>query len=238
MAWRERLGDLVAARTTLAVLALLVVIQLGVAIAGGPHAVAGLYHVAGLSLEGMALGRVWQLLSYALLHGDGFHLLLNGIGLLLLGAGVERIGRGRWVLLLLVAGVLIGALCHLALVPDPERILVGISGGVAALLLWLTGLAPEARVRGLPLSAGNLGRGMLIASGGLALLHPQLGVPGLSALGEALTAILGEGLFSVSHACHFGGGVAGWVGARWVLRPRVSLARLRRERARRERRAG
>jgi membrane associated rhomboid family serine protease len=40
--------------------------------------------------------------------------------------------------------------------------------------------------------------------------------------------------FDLGHACHFGGGVAGWLYGRWLLRPRVSLERLRRDRERHE----
>jgi hypothetical protein len=38
----------------------------------------------------------------------------------------------------------------------------------------------------------------------------------------------------MGHACHFGGGMAGWLFGRWLLRPRISLERLRRDRERRE----
>jgi membrane associated rhomboid family serine protease len=40
--------------------------------------------------------------------------------------------------------------------------------------------------------------------------------------------------FRIGHACHFGGGLAGWIYGRWLLRPRVSLKQLERSRARRE----
>jgi membrane associated rhomboid family serine protease len=41
-------------------------------------------------------------------------------------------------------------------------------------------------------------------------------------------------VFAMGHACHFGGGLAGWLYGRWLLRPRVTLERLRRDRKRRE----
>jgi membrane associated rhomboid family serine protease len=43
-------------------------------------------------------------------------------------------------------------------------------------------------------------------------------------------------VFDIGHACHFGGALTGWLLARAILRPRVSLAKLRAQRRRRERR--
>jgi len=79
-----------------------------------------------------------------------------------------------------------------------------------------------------------VGLGLLAASGFLALADPALGLPGLSAIGRWFSA---QGLgswWALSHGCHFGGGVAGWLYGRWLLRPRVTLAKLRRERERKE----
>jgi membrane associated rhomboid family serine protease len=39
----------------------------------------------------------------------------------------------------------------------------------------------------------------------------------------------------MGHACHFGGALAGWLYGRWMLRQRVTLEKLRRDRARRGR---
>ena len=52
--------------------------------------------------------------------------------------------------------------------------------------------------------------------------------------GDALVGHGGEGIFVISHACHFGGALAGWVLARKFLVPGPSLADLQRDRARRE----
>jgi membrane associated rhomboid family serine protease len=133
---------------------------------------------------------------------------------------------------LLLGGWLSGGLFHLMLcgkgTADP---LVGISGGVAALLLWLTGVSPGSRMWPLAVSGRNLGIGVLLASGILALMNPKLGIPYLSHWGAMLGRFADE---QVSHACHFGGAIVGWAAARWALRPRVTLAKLQKERARRE----
>ena len=66
------------------------------------------------------------------------------------------------------------------------------------------------------------------------LLDPRLQIPGLSGLGRELVEHGFGSWFQLGHACHFGGGVAGWLLGRWLLRPRTTLKRLRRDRERRE----
>ena len=86
----------------------------------------------------------------------------------------------------------------------------------------------------LPVSGRSLGLGVLAAELILALADPALGVPVFLNLGNWL---VGHGLghwFQMGHACHFGGGVAGWLFGRWLLRPRINLERLRRDRERQE----
>lgn len=230
--WSTMGKDLIAARVTLLVVGLLVLIQLAIESAGGFADNRELFGKLGLSRQGISSGAFWQPVTYALIHGDWVHLMINAFGLLAIGPRIERIGGWRLLLVLLVSGWLMGGLFHLilsgggALVP-----LVGISGGVAAILLWLTGVSPGSRMWPLPVSGKNLSIGIILASGLLALMNPNLGIPVLSGWGVALGEYAGGG---VSHACHLGGGLLGWALARWALRPRVTLAKLQKERARRE----
>lgn len=230
--WSTMGSDLIAARVTLLVVGLLLLIQLAIESAGGFQANRELFGKFGLSRQGISSGAFWQPFTYALIHGNWVHLMINAFGLLAIGPRIERIGGGRLLLFLLVSGWLMAGLFQLllsgggALVP-----LVGISGGVTAVLLWLTGVSPGSRMWPLPVSGKNLGIGVMLASGLLALMNPNLGIPVLSAWGVALGKYADGG---VSHACHFGGGLLGWALARWALRPRVTLAKLQKERARRE----
>ena len=105
--------------------------------------------------------------------------------------------------------------------PGAFLVLVGASGGIFALILWLTTMSPQSRMLLLPLSARNLGLGLLIASGALAVATPWLPA----------------GSLPVSHSCHFGGALAGWLFARRAMRSPVTLADLQKARARRESRA-
>jgi membrane associated rhomboid family serine protease len=102
------------------------------------------------------------------------------------------------------------------------------------LLLLLTTLSPQSRMMPLPVSGKSLGLGILAAELILALIDPAAGLPGFSKLGEILAGHGLGGWFQIGHACHFGGGVAGWVLGRWLLRPRITLERLRRDRERQE----
>lgn len=194
------------------------------------------FHQLGLSRNGLLAGKVWQLLTYGFLHGGWLHAGLNAAFILLIGSRVEHI-TGSWSMSRVVlAGVVSGGIAHLALTPggNGSPLLVGISGGCMGLLLMLTTLSPQSRMMPLPVSGRSLGLGIMAAELILALSDPALRVPGFSALGKHL---IGAGMgswFLLGHACHFGGGLAGWLLARGILRPRITLNRLRRERERRE----
>lgn len=237
--WRARVTVLVAARLTWAFAGVWLLVQAAVDRADDPEMLLDVYRTFGLSREGLADGGWWQLLSYGFVHGGWVHLGMNLLLWGLMAPGLEWMGGWRLLAATWFFGTLGGGLCHLALVPGEAEayLLVGASGGVTAVLLWLTGVAPEAKVPMLPVRGRSLGRGLILASGLLAVLHPNLGVPGLSALGRELERLAGPALFNVSHACHFGGAVAGWLVGKWTLRPRVTLAQLQKERARREGRA-
>ena len=90
------------------------------------------------------------------------------------------------------------------------------------------------RMMPLPVSGRSLGLGVLIAELSLALINPALDLPGFSRLGNALVNHGMGSWFEMGHACHFGGGMAGWLYGRWLLRPRITLKRLRADRIRRE----
>lgn len=233
--WRHLAGDVAAARATLLLVAGLVAIQVVMAALGGFESVPWLYRDwLGLSREGMGQGRLWQLVTHGTIHANWLHLGLNALALLAVGPRIERIGGTALWWRLMLAGLLAGGLMHLVADGSEDRTLVGASGSVMAALLWLTGVSPGSRLWPVPLSGKSLGLGVLIASAVLTLIHPGLGLPVLSDWGRALGPSASDAVFGVSHACHFGGGLAGWIGARWTLRPRVTLAKLQRDRRRRE----
>lgn len=206
-------------------------IQMWVSVKGGPEYLSEWFETLGLSREGFLSGKIWQLLSYGFLHGTWWHAGLNAMLVLALGSRVEHVAGAAVMMRAVVAGVVAGGVAHLV---AGSGLLVGLSGGCLALLLLLVTLSPQSRMCPLPVSGKNLGIGILLTALALALLHPALGLPGLSTVGRMLENHGMGGWFKIGHACHLGGGLAGWLYGRWILRPRVTLVSLRRDRARRE----
>lgn len=206
-------------------------VQTFVSLSGGVNASELLFQTLGLSREEFLAGKIWQIFSHGLLHGGWWHAGLNGLFLLLIGSRIEHIAGRTTTFCLILAGVLGGGLLHLLL---GSGLLVGLSGGCMALLLFLSTTSPQSRMLPLPISGRNLGLGVMLAALVLALIDPSLNLPGFSSLGRILADHGMAAGFRIGHACHFGGGLAGWLFGRWVLRPRVTLDRLRRDRERRE----
>lgn len=228
---RRLLDQAIRARSAWIWCAAVLAVHAIVSVAGGPEAVRFWYEKLGLSREGVLSGALWQVLSYGFLHGAWWHVGLNALFVVLFGSRVEHISGQAVLNRILAGGIIAGGVFHLIL---GSGLLVGLSGGCVALLLYLTTLSPQSRMFPLPVSGRSLGVGILIGEWLLAMINPDLGLPGFRRIGEAMCARgMGE-WFLLGHACHFGGGLAGVAFARWVLRPRITLARLRRDRERRE----
>jgi len=222
----------------------MVVVQGVMAKLGGFPAAMPVYEQFGLAREGLLGGRVWQLGTHALMHGNWFHLTANVLVVYLVGGRVYHILGGRGFAKVFWGGVLVGSVLHLLFHPvqpmgaGVEEIrnapLVGASAGAMALLLALTTLSPDSRMWPVPVSGKNLGRGLLLASLLLFLLTPGLGVPGFSVVGNWLVAMGQGGIFTMGHIYHLGGGLMGWLYVWRLLRRPVTLEQLQRQRQRRE----
>lgn len=225
------LRQILHARASWACLVLVMGVQLCVTLLGGTGGTEWWFENFGLSRVGFLSGKPWQLFSYGLFHGGWWHVGMNGLLLLVIGARIEHVAGWAVMLRATAAGMISGGLFHVLI---GHGLLVGLSGGCLALLLMLTTLSPQSRMMPLPLSAKNLGLGILLAALILALINPALDLPGLSMAGRALEGLGLGSWFQIGHACHLGGALAGWIYGRWILRPRVSLETLRRDRAKRE----
>jgi membrane associated rhomboid family serine protease len=189
------------------------------------------YECLGLSREGMSDGGYWQIFSHGLLHGSWAHLSVNAVLIWLLGTRMERMLGWRAMLGVTCLGMIAGGLMHLLL---GHGLLVGISGGVMALLLCLATLSPDARVLPLGISAKNLGRGILVGELILTLADPALGIPIISSIGAMLVDHGYASVFQLGHACHLGGGLMGVIIAQRWRAPRLTLEMLRLQREMRE----
>jgi membrane associated rhomboid family serine protease len=191
----------------------------------------------GLAKPNFLSGDIWQPFTYALIHADWPHLILNGAAILLLGSKLEHITGKRTIRILAIAAALAGGFMFLALSRDtgtePLR-LVGSSAVCFAFLVLLTTLSPESRFLPFFVSGKSLGMGVILANLILALLNPDLPTGPLARLGTHLSENHFPGLFRIGHACHLGGSLAGFFVGKFLLRPRVTIESLRRAREKRE----
>jgi membrane associated rhomboid family serine protease len=159
----------------------------------------------GLALWPVGAGfQLWQLLTYALLHGNLLHLSFNMIGLVSFGRELEMWWGTRRFLQFFFACVLSAALVQLAVTSSTGSLLptVGASGGLYGLLLGFAVMFPKRRVL---------------------LLIPPIPMPAwvFALLFAALELVLGvTGTASgIAHFAHLGGMLGGgWMLWRWARR--------------------
>ncbi len=149
----------------------------------------------GLSETGVQNAYAWQFITAAFMHGGPWHLVWNVLALYLLGRDVESILGPRHFLLLYLAGAFAGELAHLFLMPATS-VLLGASGGVAAIVIAYAIILPEVEVTT-----------MLFFFVPVRLKAKYVAY-GAVALGFSLLLIERSG--TVTHSAYLGGCVAGW----------------------------
>ena len=137
----------------------------------------------------------WQVLSYAFLHGDLFHLFLNMLGLWMFGTELERLWGPRRYARFLLAGVLAAAAVQLLFtaIGGSSVPTVGASGALFALLLAFGMLFPNRVIMPLFPPIPMKARTFVFVFGTLELV---LGITG------------GGG---IAHFAHLGGMVGGYL---------------------------
>jgi membrane associated rhomboid family serine protease len=169
-----------------------------------------LWPLGGVSAElGGSLFQPWQVLTYALLHGNFMHLFLNGIGLFQFGPRIEyALGEKRFLQYVLVCTLGAG-LCQLLVTTlivrsgSPAFPTVGASGFIFGILLAYGAMFPRDRIMLMLPPIEMSARTMVIAVGALELL---MGVTGT--------------LQGVAHFAHLGGMLFGWLLLRyWSGKP-------------------
>ncbi len=153
-----------------------------------------------LTPAGVLHGYAWQLVTYALLHGGLWHLLMNMLGIWMFGGDVERLFGSRRLLVYFVVCVVGGGLAHVLvglLVGNPVGV-IGASGGVLGIVLAFALFYPDRMVFIFPLPFPIRARTM-------ALIYMVLDLWG------AVSAAGG----GIAHFAHLGGALAGFLYIGW-----------------------
>jgi membrane associated rhomboid family serine protease len=152
---------------------------------------------AWLALWPLGSGRFmpWQLLTYALLHGDMVHLFFNMLGLWMFGSEIERLWGGRRYTHFLVACILAAALVQLIVtfLTGSKVPTVGASGALFGLLLAFGMLFPNRTIMPLFPPIPMKARTFVFVFGGLELVMGFLGRTG------------------IAHFAHLGGMLGAWL---------------------------
>jgi membrane associated rhomboid family serine protease len=90
----------------------------------------------------------WQVVSYAFLHGDLWHIVMNMLALWMFGADLERLWGPRRFLIFVFAGILAAAIVQLGwtAIVGSRAPTVGFSGATYALLLGFGMMFPNRMV--------------------------------------------------------------------------------------------
>lgn len=163
-----------------------------------------------LSPASVLSGRVWTVVSYAVLHDGPLHLLFNCLGLFFFGRELmPLLGNARFLRFYGFA-VILGGLAWLgvALLGNGGA-LAGASAGVAALFILFACIYPEREITFLLLFVLPVTVKPKYLAWGL-LAFDGIGL----VFGELPNAIFPSG---IAHSAHLGGMLAGWVYFRFVF---------------------
>jgi membrane associated rhomboid family serine protease len=160
-------------------------------------------HLFALTPHAVALGKVWTLFTYALLHANILHLLANGLGLYLIGRellpllGANRFGG------LVLASVLVGAAAWLGVhaLRGAGTPLMGASAATFALFIVFACIYPEREITFLVFFVLPV------------RVQPRVVAwlaVGLSLAGLAFNELAGD-RFDIAHSAHLGGILTGWL---------------------------
>lgn len=104
-------------------------------------------HWLALDAPGIRAGHWWKFLTFGLLHSSNpLHLVANMALLYFAGREVEPIVGSRHFLVIYGVGNVLGGLTHWAVMPEYLPPLVGVSAGVAAVIVAYTTILPELEV--------------------------------------------------------------------------------------------
>ncbi|HET7537680.1 MAG TPA: rhomboid family intramembrane serine protease [Candidatus Didemnitutus sp.] len=162
-----------------------------------------------LSSSAMVHGRLWTLLTYPLVDSSIFYVLLNALGLFLIGRELAPLMGSQRFLLLCTGAVVLGGLAWLGVHAFAVRgtVLMGAASMVAALFITFACIYPEREVTFLLFFVLPV------------TLKPKMVAAALVVL-EAVGLVFGEVMDSsvvggINYSAHLGGMLAGWLYYRW-----------------------
>ncbi|MDZ4402593.1 rhomboid family intramembrane serine protease [Prosthecobacter sp.] len=167
--------------------------------------------LGGVSIDELARGHLWTLLTYMFVHGSLGHLLLNMLMLYFAGRGVQQLfGSRHFTLIYLFAGI-VGAAAEMAVNGyvrgDTITPLVGASASVFGLLMALAVVMPEEEITAFIYFIIPVRMRLWTLAKALFLIQLAFGLAGV------LFSFLPEGL-QIAYFAHLGGAALGWFYAR------------------------
>jgi membrane associated rhomboid family serine protease len=157
-----------------------------------------------LSPYGMQQGRIWTIATYTLLHGGILHLLLNALGLFLIGREVAPLLGNRRFLTFYAAAAIVGGITWLAVhYFTGSTVLMGASACVAAIFILFACIYPEREITFLVFFVLPV------------TLKPKILawiLLGVDSLGFVFSELPGGGFDTgIAHSAHLGGMLTGWL---------------------------
>lgn len=164
-------------------------------------------HLFGLTPGGLLQGKVWTLLTFTFLHANILHLVVNALGLFLIGREIAPMLGSRGVIRFCIGASLLGGLLWFAShfwATNPAT-LVGASAVVAAMFVFFACVAPEREITFLLFFVLPV------------TVKPKIAAwifLALSLLGFLFNELPGGTLdwgTDIAHSAHLGGMLAGWL---------------------------
>ena len=138
----------------------------------------------------VANAAIWQLVTYAFLHGGAMHLLWNMLVLWMFGTEIEIIWGGRRFLLYYLVCAVGAAILTVVVNPGTSTVTIGASGAVFGILVAFGALFPDRQVA-------------------VMLLFPMKARYFVALVAGLQLLLFAQGLGGVAYAAHLGGLITG-----------------------------
>lgn len=156
---------------------------------------------------GVLQGKVWTLVTYTFLHGGVLHLVLNALGLFLIGREVAPLLGTRGLIQFLLSTAILGALAWFATHAwgAPTFPLVGASAVLAGMFVFFACVAPEREITFLLFFV------LPVTLKPKILAWILLAIDALGFLFNEIPGGVLDGGAGIAHSAHLGGMLAGWL---------------------------